>query len=142
VLCIEAMFHFASRRAFFAEATRVLKPGGAMVVSDMVIAESAQAFNVPRFCIEASVRDGFGPWPDFWSTEGEHSALAATAGLATAAIHDATASTLRSHRFTVPSSLDERRDPGDAASRAALMLRWLHRNGHLRYLYMRFDKPA
>ena len=39
-------------------------------------------------------------------------------------------------------ALAERRDPGDTSSRAALMLRWLHRNGHLRYLYMRFDKPA
>ena len=38
--------------------------------------------------------------------------------------------------------LDERRDPGDAASRSALMLRWLHRQGYLRYLYLRYDKPA
>jgi len=35
VLCVEAMFHFASRRTFFAEAARVLKPGGAMVASDI-----------------------------------------------------------------------------------------------------------
>lgn len=142
VLCIEAMFHFASRRRFFAEAARVLKPGGALVVSDIAILPSARESGAPGFAVEAAVRDGFGPWPDFWSTEGDHASLARAAGLDPAAHRDATANTLRSHRFTVPSTLDEKRDPGDAAGRAALMLRWLHRQGHLRYLYMRFDKPA
>jgi MPBQ/MSBQ methyltransferase len=142
VLCIEAMFHFASRAKFFAEAARVLKPGGVVAASDIVIAESAKNLDVPGFSIEGWIRDGFGPWPDFWGTEGDHRSLAAAAGLKTTALHDATVNTLRSHRFTVRSSLDERKDPGDAASRAALMLRWVHRNTHMRYLYMRFDKPA
>jgi MPBQ/MSBQ methyltransferase len=142
VLCIEAMFHFASRRTFFAEAARVLKPGGAMVASDIVVTESAKALDAPGFCIEAPIREGFGPWPDFWGADADHPSLGAAQGLKIIALHDATASTLRSHRFTVPSSLDERHDPGDAASRAALMLRWLHRNAHMQYLYMRFDKPA
>jgi MPBQ/MSBQ methyltransferase len=142
VLCIEAMFHFASRRTFFAEAARVLKPGSAMVASDIVTTESAKQLDAPGFCIEAPIREGFGPWPDFWGADVDHRSLSAAAGLKIIALHDATANTLRSHRFTVPSSLDERRDPGDVAGRAALMLRWLHRHGHLRYLYMRFDKPA
>lgn len=142
VLCIEAMFHFTSRRTFFAEAARVLKPGGVLVASDIVIAESAHRLDAPGFSIEAPVRDGFGPWPDFWGADADHRTLATAAALKCTALHDATANTLPSHRFTTPSSIDERRDPGDAAARAALMLRWLHRHGHLRYLYMRFDKPA
>ena len=37
VLSIEAMFHFAARRRFFAEAARVLRPGGVLVASDIVL---------------------------------------------------------------------------------------------------------
>lgn len=142
VLCIEAMFHFRSRREFFLEAARVLKPGGALVGSDITIAQSAQALEVPGFCIEAPLQDGYGPWPDFWGDDADHAALAGAAGLRVAALQDATANTLPSHRFTAPRDADESRDTGNVALRAALMLRWLHREGHLRYWLFRFDQPG
>jgi len=141
VLCIEAMFHFASRRDFFAEASRVLRAGGVLVASDILISRSARELDVPGFCIEAPIQDGFGPWPDFWSGELDHGALAAAAGLRCVDRRDATANTLPSHRFTAPSG-DGRRDPRDVAARAALMLRWLHARGHLQYLYLRFDRES
>ncbi len=141
VLCFEAMFHFGSRRAFFSEAARVLKPGGRLVGSDITVAPSLAAADAPRFAIEAPLQDGYGPWPDFWGEDANHAALAAAAGLDRGEIVDATAQTLPSHRFTAPRDADERRDTGNLALRAALMLRWLHREGHLRYTLFRFDKP-
>jgi MPBQ/MSBQ methyltransferase len=125
VLCIEAMFHFASRRAFFAEAARVLAPGGVMVASDILLAR-----------VDPVIGEGFGPWPE---AHADHRALAAAAGLRCDVVFDATRHTLPSHRYTTPSSDVPQ---ADAPVRAALALRRLHEDGRLRYLYLRFSRPS
>lgn len=142
VLCMEAMFHFASRRTFIREAARVLRPGGALVASDMLLAPSAARLDVPGFCLAAILSDGYGPWPDVWGRDADYEDLARSSGLRCAQALDASANTLPSHRFTVPGGLDERACSGDVTLRAALLLRSLHAQGHLRYLYLRFDKPG
>lgn len=142
VLCIEAMFHFSSRRDFFCEVARVLSPGGALIGSDIAIAPSARRVETEGSRIEAIVRDAYGPWPDLWGEEGDPATLARAAGMRCTWFLDATAHTLPSHRFTAPAEPDDRRDNGhNQARRAALMLKRLHAEGLLRYWCFRFDKP-
>jgi hypothetical protein len=120
----------------------VLRAGGVLVASDIVLADPAGDSGAPPFAPGPALRDGYGPWPDLWGEDADHRTLAAAAGLHCVARVDATSNTLPSHRFTCPASLDERADPGDPTLRAAVMLRWLHRRGYLRYWYMRFDKAG
>jgi len=43
VLAVECIFHFPSRKSFFAEVARVLRPGGTLALSDFVMAPGALA---------------------------------------------------------------------------------------------------
>jgi SAM-dependent methyltransferase len=57
VLSVEAAFHFPSRAHFVAEARRVLKPGGRLVLTDL------WPENIPAEA-QSELVEGIGPWPD------------------------------------------------------------------------------
>jgi MPBQ/MSBQ methyltransferase len=139
VFCVEAMFHFASRRRFIAEADRVLRPGGRLIVSDIALSHSPIQ-TVPRFAIEALLNDGYGPWPDPWCEQGQAADIFRDTGLSDVHHTDATQNTLPTWKFIISEKWSEQSDPVEIAARSALMLCWLHRNGALRYDYVSANK--
>jgi ubiquinone/menaquinone biosynthesis C-methylase UbiE len=71
LLCVEAAFHFSSRRKFLEEAARVLRPKGRLVLTDLVPSPALQVLKgtAAGRQIERRVQAGAGPWPDFWGEE-------------------------------------------------------------------------
>ena len=137
VFCVEAMFHFASRRQFFVESARVLKPGGVLTGTDILISRSARS---APFRIDAILQAGFGPWPDVWGSDADHTQLARTAGL-DGEVRDITAQVAPSHRYTAPPQADPSDAHAPASMRASAALRWLHERGWLQYVCFRFERP-
>lgn len=138
VFCVEAMFHFPSRRRFLDEAWRCLVPGGRLVVTDFVLAEST---NFPEFAAAALLNDGYGPWPDPWGRSGTTAELLTAGDWINVKTFDATENTMPSYRFVAPAH-GTQVDLDDPGTRAVMMLQWLHERGYLRYLYLSATKGA
>jgi SAM-dependent methyltransferase len=57
LLAVECIFHFPSRKTFFKEAARVLRPGGTLALSDFLLAQGSLA------SVTNAVEElGLGPW--------------------------------------------------------------------------------
>jgi MPBQ/MSBQ methyltransferase len=135
-ICLEAMFHFPSRAIFLRQAARVLRTGGKLIVTDILLNNPGSGAPVELSLLEQIMRREYGPWPDLWIDADAVVAAARQAGLALERSIDATAQTLPSYRITAPR--DE--DALPPRPTAGGLMRWLHRNGHLSYVCLSFTK--
>lgn len=142
VLSIEAMWHFPSREAFLAEAARVLRPGGSVVVVDLLVepGAAAQVGLADDAEVARRLRTSFAPWPQPQITIEDLLATAESNGLRGAEVIDATDST----KPTYLDRNDVEARPGASsysASPGVGLFVELHQRDLLRVVYVRFE-PA
>jgi cyclopropane fatty-acyl-phospholipid synthase-like methyltransferase len=136
VLCVEAMFHFRARDVFLREAAQVLRRGGRLVLSDILLRQPAEPPTLSAAAIEAVIGSEYGPWPRPFVSVDEIVKYATQAGLRPEQTFDATRQTLPTYRITAP----QEREGLPPRPSASSMLRWLHASGHLSYLCLSFIK--
>jgi SAM-dependent methyltransferase len=136
VFCVEAMFHFRSREIFLREAAKVLRNGGRLVISDILLRKPGEGAPLSAATIADALRDEYGPWPSLWIDADKILDLARQAGLKPERVVDATRQTLPTYRVTAPQEHDGLPPRVSAGS----VLRWLHGSGHLSYVCLSFVK--
>nr|WP_245185819.1 class I SAM-dependent methyltransferase [Falsiroseomonas frigidaquae] len=142
VLAVECIFHFPSRAAFLAEARRVLRPGGALVISDFVPARSWVPMTRMARWPSLERLNLFGACDVTCSAAGYRN-LAAEAGLNVTTLRDITRHTLPTYAFLGRMlARGTRRGAGQRMAQGGLrLLDLVGRTGLLRYSLLRFD-PA
>ena len=136
LICLEAMFHFASRNVFLRQAAGALRPGGRIALTDILLRNPGDHAPVEITLLEEIIRREYGPWPKLWVGADEIVESARQAGLVVDRIVDATAQTLPSYRMTAPRDQDAFLPRPSAGG----LMRWLHRNGYLSYVCFAFTK--
>jgi len=136
VLCVEAMFHFRSRRDFLGEAARVLRPGGVLAATDILFGAPGAAAPWDKQAMTEVIRRDYGPWPEPWIELGAIVDVAKSAGLRIVKSIDWSRATLPSYRVVAP----DRRLGEQRPVSAGDMFRWLHRTGWLTYPALVFQR--
>ena len=126
VVCVEAMFHFASRQRFLGEAARVLRPGGVLALTDILFRLPDATAGMHPATIAAIIRREYGPWPELWIEPQSIQSAATQAGLTVMDYQDWSAATLPSYRTIAPAA------PARPLTAGALFRR-LHATGWLTY---------
>lgn len=147
VLAVEGIVHFDTRRRFFAEALRVLQPGGQLLIADYALQRPPRSL-VDKLCVLLA-RLGWSIPRDNCDTVLEYAAKLRAQGFTFVELR-------RVGALTIPHYVREQRSPAYRrqlrAARGSLGLwggdlidafaRWMYARGQLDYVLARASKPA
>lgn len=139
VLCVESIFHFDSRRAFFEEAERVLKPGGKLVVSDFVPIEHIGAFLNQLQKSLHLVDVVYGPLNIDVSVS-EYKKLAKSHGFSIDSVDDISEHTFPTYAFLKKNFTSHLPEKKGEFNRATSFIEYASKLGFLKYMILTFTK--
>jgi MPBQ/MSBQ methyltransferase len=137
IFCVEAIFHFANRHTFFSQAAATLRPGGRLILSDILLRRPPPSAPIDVATIETALRRDYGSWPEPWFDLQTLLSHAELVGLKLQCLVDVTRQTLPSYRFTAP--YPQQTAWGDASAKS--VMRWMHTESCLAYVCLVFTKP-
>lgn len=140
VLAVESAFHF-DRPGFFAAASRLLKPGGNLTLSDFIPSERALEYlDSIDFSADEAVRWTYGKI-DLTYSLSRYQALAETHNFTLSKAIDITPNTLPTYDFLYSSANDwpDAREV-QLFTRATRLLEKASRNGTMAYQILRFER--
>lgn len=143
IVCLEAMFHFDSRRECIRRAFSALRPGGIFVGTDILFSRGS----IPDQHFENlinTLQSGYGPWPRPELSDAELVAMFNECGFTDVYCNEVTKETISTHEFTTPGELDWGEiKPEDVAPLlgAAYALRTLHHQNALNYVLVSASRP-
>lgn len=137
ILCVESIFHFGSRKAFFKECGRLLKPGGQLIISDFVPVHAFSSFmNFAQRKFHLMI-NAYGV-VDINASIPKYSSIAEANGLSLDFVDDITKNTLPTYTF-LRNNFSLATQKGQFKF-ATTIIEYVSKIGMLQYLILGFKK--